>query len=581
MANILEYLDWRGDIPFSVSPFNEVDNLILAEICYTDFEGVMTQDDTLSIVDAARLYFEIHTEQEILGRDTFYKLAPILMRKASESVRFRDILLKNYINIISEDREEQYSSITFVLPNSTTYIAFRGTDNNLVGWKEDFNLSFMSATAGQKRAVEYVDYYFGNANNEKCDPYEKLILGGHSKGGNFAVYAAAFCKSDIQKRIVNVYSNDGPGFRDEILETKNYKKIVPRIVSILPEESMVGILLSNEYDNKIVKSDAKGFGQHDPFSWQVYGTGFLEAEKRTEVSRVIDKTMMKWLSEISDEDRAIFTDSLFSAIDTTGAKTLEDLSDGGIKIISEILKTIKEMPPEKQTELSGMVKRLVRIGGDMAVSEIKNKAKKSRPAIQKKSGPKDSLRHEMIEARKALPDTEVIEKSFAICKYLMSTDIYKEADIVLAYMSKGNEVDISYLISTAAEEGKKVYIPRVESKTRMDFYQYDGSFNVGKFGIREPSGKKSFDIKEVKDEKVLMILPGVAFDNEKNRVGHGGGYYDRYLERIIPANDPADGSEDKDISLVAVCYDFQIKESVPCGEHDRKVDMLVTESRII
>ena len=153
MADILEYLDWRGDIPFDVDPFNDVDNLILAQIAYTDFEGVMTQDEELPIEEAAGLYFNIHTEEEVMARDTFFKFVPLVLRKASECRRFRGTTVGRYINMISPDREEQYSAVTYRLPDGVCYVAFRGTDNTIVGWKEDFNLTFMNETAGQRRAV--------------------------------------------------------------------------------------------------------------------------------------------------------------------------------------------------------------------------------------------------------------------------------------------------------------------------------------------------------------------------------------------------------------------------------------------
>ena len=573
MSNILEYLDWRGDIPFSVSPFNEVDNLILAEICYTDFEGVMTQDDTLSIVDASRLYFEIHTEEEVIGRDTFYKMAPIVLKKAAETVRFRDITLKNYINLVSAAREEQYAAVTFVLPEDTIYVAFRGTDNTIVGWREDFNLSFMSETAGQRRAVEYVNYYFKNDKRP-------LIFGGHSKGGNFAVYSAVFCDTDIQDRIIRVYSNDGPGFREEILKTDRYKKMLPRVTSIIPEESLVGILLANEYDDKIIKSDAKGINQHDPLSWMVYGKSFVETQRRTEVSRVFDNTMMKWLDELSDADREVFTEAVFSTLDTTGARTLSDLSEGGIRVVSEIYKAIKAMPLDKQSELSAMVKRFFKIGSSAAILEIKDKARriaKTEENEQQMISAKDlalqeekkNIRQDIISKRKALDDIETAAKSFEICKQIMSMNIYRNSEVILAYMSANHEVDMSYLMVKAIEDGKRVYIPKVESEGNMRFYLYDGNFVVGSFGIKEPLSKVPFNEEEMLTEGVLMIVPGVAFDIKRNRLGHGGGYYDRFLNR------------DGKVFKMAVGYDFQILDDIPVFEHDKKMDTIVTEKRII
>lgn len=377
MANISEYIDWRGDVPYDVDHFNSVDNLILSWIAYTDFEGVLKSDEGMIMEDVARAYFELHTEEEIKSRSTFFKTSPFILQKAAEAPRYRDLLMENYINIVDPEKGEQYSAVTFRFPEGMRYAAFRGTDNTVVGWREDFNLSFMTETAGQKRAVEYVNKYLKGS--------DELILGGHSKGGNFAVYAGAFCDKNIQERIKNVYSNDGPGFRQEILDKPGYKEILPRIVSIIPEESVVGVMLSNEYENHIIKSSAKFVAQHDPMTWLVYGRDFVSADKISTNSRLIDKTMMKWLSTMSDEDRRSFTDSLFSSIiDSAGVRTLNEISEGGIKIISDLIKAFKSMEPEKQQEFSELVKRLIKIGNEIIINNVKSKIKPVK-RIDKKS----------------------------------------------------------------------------------------------------------------------------------------------------------------------------------------------------
>jgi len=569
MADILEYLDWRGDIPFDVDPFNDVDNLILAQIAYTDFEGVMTQDEELPIEEAAGLYFNIHTEEEVMARDTFFKCAPLVLRKASECRRFQGTTVGRYINMISPDREEQYSAVTYRLPDGVCYVAFRGTDNTIVGWKEDFNLTFMNETAGQRRAVEYVNYYFK-------DTDERLILGGHSKGGNFAVYAGAFCEQNVQNRIINVYSNDGPGFRDEILARDGYKRILPRVVSILPEETIVGVLLSNEYENHIVKSSAKGINQHDPMTWQVYGNGFVEEEHRSESSHLIDKTMMKWLATMNDEDRAAFTDSLFSTIESTGVTTLHEVSEGGLKTIAELMKSLKNMAPERQQEFSASVKRLLKIGSELAVKDVKSKARL--PKIERMVDRKTELRKTMKDIRGSLTETELAEYSHSICETVRGLRAYEEADIVLAYMSIGSEVRVQELINSARADGKRVYIPKVISKKEMRFYLYDGKFTKGSFGIKEPKNTSDMKMYDAELEhllgenrRTLVIVPALAFDIEKNRLGYGGGYYDRFFEKV----------EGYPVSFVAVGFDCQIIDSIPTEPNDKKPEMIVTENRII
>ena len=573
MADILEYLDWRGDISFDVDPFNDVDNLILAQISYTDLEGVVTQDEELPIEEIARLYFEIHTEEEINGRDTFYKLAPLVLKKAAESRRFHGTVICHYINMISTSREEQYSAVTYRLPNGISYVAFRGTDNTIVGWKEDFNLTFMNETAGQRRAVEYVDFYFGNTD-------EKLMLGGHSKGGNFAVYASAFCKPEIQERIVNVFSNDGPGFRDEILKREGYQKILPRVVSILPEESIVGVLLSSDYESHIVKSSAKNINQHDPMTWLVYGNRFVEATKISDGSRLIDKTFREWLATMNDEERAVFTDTLFSTIDVAGVTTLNDVSEGGIKLFSEVMKSIKHLAPERQREVASGLKNLFKIGGGYLASDVKSKAKLSLPS--RPLTDKESLRKEVISQRNSLSEEEIAQNSKAICKAIYEMDEYKEADIILAYMSFGSEASLKELITNAKKAGKKVYIPKITNKSpnkrEMKFYLHDGRFTKGAFGIQEPKNTGDMKVYDAeleymldKNRKTLVIMPAVAFDINRNRLGYGGGYYDRFVATV----------KDYPVTLIAVGFDCQIVDSVPSEEYDQRPVKIVTENRII
>ncbi len=567
MSDMYEYLKWEGSHTFDESPFCEVDNVILSMIAYSDLEGVMTQDEELSIEEVSDRYYKIHTEEEIIARDTFYKMAPIVLKNAAESIRFKGTILSKYINFISEDREEQYSALTYELPNGVSYVAFRGTDNTIVGWKEDFNLSFMTSTAGQKRAVEYVDYYFGKSD-------EPLIFGGHSKGGNFSVYAGAFCKREVQDRIINVYSNDGPGFRDEILESEGYKAILPRVISIIPEESYVGVLLSNSFNDYVVKSSAKGINQHDPMSWKINGTQFVRAERRSESSFLVDRTMMKWLSTMNDKDRSIFTDTIFSTIDNVGVKKLSDVSERGLGLFADFIKSVKEQPAEKQHEMSEAVKNLLKIGSDVVLSDVMEKTRWLSPH----SFTKNSIRKEMKKKRSDIPTEELQEKSSIITNKILETKEYQEADIILAYMSTKKEVDVSGVISQAFLDGKKVYIPKVISKTAMQFYFHDGVFTISDFGISEPARADEstmFDCKrECKNNpevKILMIMPGVAYDMSRNRLGYGGGYYDRYLKE----------QNGFPVKTLAVGFDFQIVESIPTDAYDKKPDILITEERTL
>ena len=269
MANILEYLDWRGDLTLLERPFNEVDNLILAEICYLDFSGFVPagfQTQQVTLLDAASAYFAAHPETNmgVLVPDQI----PVLVEHAAKTARFSDVRLLGYVNRIDEETQTQFSALTMLLPDGSAYVAFRGTDDTIVGWKEDFNMAFTPEIPAQKYAAEYLRQVSGAL------PFRPLLVGGHSKGGNLAVYAAVFCGQDVQNRILAVYNNDGPGFYSSLLSLPEHKPVAGKITTLLPESSVVGMLLEHEEAYQVVRSTQVGLMQHDGFSWQVKGERF-------------------------------------------------------------------------------------------------------------------------------------------------------------------------------------------------------------------------------------------------------------------------------------------------------------------
>ena len=342
MGNIEDYLKWRGDITFDMDPFNEVDNLILSELSYTDFGGIVpeSKSEVISLKNACEKFFSLHTEKEIMNSVMSVKVAPLFMRPMLETKRFEKLKLCAYINEIDNDTQVQFSAVTFLLPDNTYYVAFRGTDSSIIGWKEDFNMSYLYETPGQKRAVEYL-----NENFRLCR--KPLRVGGHSKGGNFAVFASAFCIESIRKRIVNVYSNDGPGFRDEVLTSEGYNHILPKIISTVPEQTLIGIIQGNKLNHRYVKSSNKGIMQHDAVSWQVIGNHFEYVDRSAEAD-IMDGALSDWLSGISDEKREKFVDILFDTLMAGGANTTDEFVAGGIKNMNEVVKTMRELDEEDQ-----------------------------------------------------------------------------------------------------------------------------------------------------------------------------------------------------------------------------------------
>ena len=268
MANILDYLDWRGDLTLAERGFNEVDNLLMAELCFLNFSGIVPAgfDAPAALPEAMRQY-DAARPQETMGVLVPEQI-PELGRRMAASRRFSGLRLCGYADRIDDETQTQFSALTILLPDQTAYIAFRGTDDTIVGWKEDFNLAFLPVVPAQRMAADYLTAAAA------AFPALPLRVGGHSKGGNLAVYSAVFCGSAVQNQIKRVYNNDGPGFRTSLLPLPEHKRVADKITTILPESSVVGMLLEHEERYEVVRSTQSGLWQHDGFSWQVRGEKF-------------------------------------------------------------------------------------------------------------------------------------------------------------------------------------------------------------------------------------------------------------------------------------------------------------------
>lgn len=323
MANILDYLDWRGDVPFSVSPLNEIDNLIFSELCFMNLSSIVPEDVSepgVPLSLAHQLYCrKYENETPSMGLIVPADI-PLLMKKMAESVRFRDVLLCGFVDRTEEENQKQFAALTIDIDGKELYVAYRGTDDTLVGWKENFNMSFMQAIPAQIDAVDYLNRVLS------VTKHETVTVGGHSKGGNLAVYASIHCEEQHKERIVKVYSNDGPGYRREVIESEAYQGMQERIVSIIPQSSVVGRLLEHNDDFQVVQSSASGLWQHDGFSWQVVGTEFVAAPQLTAESERTERAIKQWVAEMDETQQEKLVDSLYSVLTATNAKTLTDLT---------------------------------------------------------------------------------------------------------------------------------------------------------------------------------------------------------------------------------------------------------------
>lgn len=359
MANIMDYLDWRGDLPLTVSPFNEVDGLILAELSFINFEGIVPPPELgrgVPLRDAAGTYFARHNGQEIDMGVLVPGRIPDLMCRMAHSVRFGGMLLNGYCELMDDAREQQFAALTVELGDGSIYLSYRGTDDTIVGWKEDLNMGFLEEIPSQKQAVEYV------ARIARQYGDRTIRIGGHSKGGNLAVYSAAKSIGEIQERIVAIHNNDGPGFAWDISETPGHKRIASRIHTILPQTSVVGMLMEHEKRYQVVYSTYDGLYQHDGFSWEVKGTQFVHLDDFSREGKLVDETIDKWADSLNTQQREALAEALYSVFTATGAKTLSELTEEKLKSASAMLKTYKNLDRESRRMVSDAFKLFFRLG---------------------------------------------------------------------------------------------------------------------------------------------------------------------------------------------------------------------------
>ena len=362
---LLDYLQWRNDVPLSVSPFNEVDNVIFSYLSYIDFRDLKEDwNGFFDLKDLFRDFCEKHSLEEIETTGEFTERAPLLLKEMMEGERFSDTKAGYYAEDFDKDKVKQFAALVFLLPDGRNYISFRGTDKTITGWKEDFLMSCQSETAGAKEAVEYFNKIAPVLEGE-------LILGGHSKGGNFAMYAAAFCEAKYKERIVQVYNNDGPGFREEVIQSPEFQEILPKISTIAPQSSIIGQLLSNPAKQHVIHSTAKGILQHDAMTWEAEMDSLVSSEL-DELSEYTKTTLGSWLESMDDETRESLCTTAFSLIESTKSETFIEFSGNLMKNMETIWKEMGKLPEEKKKEIMNALNKLIESSKKAAVSQIKS-----------------------------------------------------------------------------------------------------------------------------------------------------------------------------------------------------------------
>lgn len=374
MANVFDYLKWRGDLTFTQDPPNSVDALIFSALSYIPFGGraEQTPEVPITLKDAAEDSFA----QEDLEARARAKIDIELLHAAAKTTRFGFNGVFMYRNQFIPEQDTQFAAVTFLLDDGSMFLAFRGTDNSLVGWKEDFNMSFQQTVPAQRLAAQYV--------REVAAEYSApMRLGGHSKGGNLAVFAAARSSPMLQKQIMEVYNNDGPGFTDYLMGDPGYLAMVPRIKTLIPQSSVIGMLLEHEEPYTVIRSKTVGLLQHDLYSWEVLGREFIPVQEITESSRMVDATIKTWFAQMSNQERGQLVDVMFSLLGTGGVDSALDIfHPRNIRTYVKAISSDENMRRILSTEFQSLIEAAKKTKQTMEVSKALEEKHEELPSAE-------------------------------------------------------------------------------------------------------------------------------------------------------------------------------------------------------
>lgn len=383
MDNIIDYVN-SFQYTFAERDFNDVDSLVLCQLSYLKMKHLIPGLEDGKEFTSFGEILKKENEEQIFADERYREDNQNLAVSVLNSRRFAGLRMNYYIDILDREMEVQFSAVTFLVGTDRQdreiyYLAYRGTDENLVGWKEDFTLAFSEPVVGQLYAARYMRKAAGLVPGN-------FYIGGHSKGGNLAVFAAMSSSGVLQDRILQVYCHDGPGFKPQVLERYEYGRIADKVRKILPESSMVGMILEHGSDYRVVKSSSRGLMQHNPYTWTVDGKKgeFRPGEDLKNGARLMDGALTDWVIGLDDEQVSRFSDVLFRVLAGSEADNLIDFRADWKKSLTGVLQELREVDEETKKEIEGIVKELFEITGQMTKKEIQSRISEGIKRVQEK-----------------------------------------------------------------------------------------------------------------------------------------------------------------------------------------------------
>lgn len=378
--DLLEYLGTEF-ATFEEKPFNPVDSAALSQFCMVRADGIVPAlRERKSFLDLGTIVENLLSPAGRSVRfvdllraehysDMFTGLVPDMVKAnllaLAASPRFRDLAVRDYLALFDTERQTQFAAVTFVYKKEFAYVGFRGTDASFTGWRENFNMVYDAPVPAQEQAVRYL---------EAVAPRlpKRLIVGGHSKGGNLALYAALRAKPSVQERIERVYTHDGPGFKAGTVAADEYAAIRDRVHKTVPQDSLVGMLMDApaDLDLRVVHSSERGVNQHSVFTWDIEGDDFVYVDGLTDNARFTDAVITQWLARFSDEEAAVVVDALFKALEASGAQDATEVLSGGAKSITLLNEAAKNLDTSTRDVLLGALGSLAEVAAREATQGL-------------------------------------------------------------------------------------------------------------------------------------------------------------------------------------------------------------------
>ena len=333
---------------FTEFVFNDVDSLILSTLAYYNFENVVPKIFSKDKIKLKDIPSNIEEYLMYMPNKKGYKE---LFSAVIKNPRFNELFLDNYYERDNVEEEIGFKALTFEAPDFI-YISYMGTKASLISWKEDFKLCYLSPLPSQKMALRYL-------NKISLETIKPIYLGGHSKGGNQAVYAAIHTSILNKIRIKKIFTHDGPGFPLKVFNSLRYKMIKNKISKTVPSSSIVGMLLYSRESYKVIKASGVSINQHCALNWHIKNSDFVYLNDLSWSSKHFDKTISNWINSLDKKRKEDFINALYEILENENFDAKKIGEGKYLSIYNTIRKGLKNVDKETKEKIMYVAKRLI------------------------------------------------------------------------------------------------------------------------------------------------------------------------------------------------------------------------------